>query len=205
MTTFKRLSWIMEAPLAYRLWQAPFAKAKFKPILKHNEMAQIRRVLDVGCGPGTNAPWFEKQDYLGIDINPNYVAQARRRHQREFIVADVREYQAPPDQQSDFILLNSLMHHIDTPNVERILEQLSHQLTDDGHIHILDLVLPEEPSIARWLARSDRGDYPRALDEWKRLFTRRYDTVIFEPYSLGKAGVALWNMVYFKGRTKLRA
>lgn len=192
----------MESPLAYRLWQAPFARAKFKPVLKYNDMAKVRRVLDVGCGPGTNAPWFENQDYLGVDINEDYVAEARRRHGREFMVADVREYEAPSDQHFDFILLNSLMHHIDSPNVDRMLEQLRLQLTEDGHIHILDLVLPQNPSIARWLARSDRGDFPRPLDEWERLFTRHFDTVVLEPYALGKAGITLWNMVYFKGRAK---
>ena len=43
-------------------------------------------VLDVGCGPGTNAPHFAHADYLGVDINPSYVATAARRyvHRHEY-------------------------------------------------------------------------------------------------------------------------
>jgi hypothetical protein len=75
-------------------------------------------------------------------------------------------------------------------------------LTDDGHVHILDLVLPIRPSVSRLLARADRGDYPRPLEQWRELFTAVFDPVVFEPYPLGAAGVTLWNMVYFKGRAR---
>ena len=77
MIVLKRLSSVMSHPTAYRLWQAPCAKAKFAPVVHHNDLTNIRRVLDVGCGPGTNARWFNHTDYLGIDINRNYVEWAR--------------------------------------------------------------------------------------------------------------------------------
>jgi hypothetical protein len=49
------LDLIMRQPLVYRLRMAPFAGKKFAPIAAHNDMKRIRRVLDVGCGPGTDA------------------------------------------------------------------------------------------------------------------------------------------------------
>ena len=73
MGALKKLSGIMANPTAYRLWQMPFAEMKFQPILEHNDMTQVRRVLDVGCGPGTNSLFFEDNDYLGLDINPDYI------------------------------------------------------------------------------------------------------------------------------------
>jgi trans-aconitate methyltransferase len=63
----------MENTLAYRLWQAPFRAEKFAPILAHNDMTRIRRVLDVGCGPGTNTQYFAHGDYIGIDMNAKYI------------------------------------------------------------------------------------------------------------------------------------
>ena len=201
-TTLKRFSGVMEMPLLYRLWQAPFVRSKFEPVLRHNDMSRVRRVLDVGCGPGTNTPLFPDVDYLGLDINEKYVETARRRFNREFTTADVCTYVAPPDNRFDFILLNSLLHHIDTDSVYRILRQLSGQLTEDGHIHILDLVMPDRPSIARFLARSDRGDFPRPLQEWRQIFTDVFEEVVFEPYSVGAMKTPLWNMVYFKGKAK---
>jgi SAM-dependent methyltransferase len=193
---------IMENTQAYRLWQAPFAEQKFAPILAHNDMSQVRRVLDVGCGPGTNTHHFVGAGYLGIDSNPGCIEYARRRHKRNFLLADVTQYKAAPGERFDFILLNSFLHHIDTPVAHRLLAHLRTLLTDDGHVHIVDLVLPERASIARFLARLDRGEFPRPLREWLELVTGVFDQVVFEPYRLTALGATLWNMVYFKGRAK---
>jgi SAM-dependent methyltransferase len=202
MVSLKRLSGLMEHPTAYRLWQSPFVRAKFAPVMRHNDMSQVRRVLDVGCGPGTNAALFANADYVGLDINESYIRTARRRFRREFVAADACTYQAAPDARFDFILLNSLLHHIDTPNVAKILRQLGRQLTDHGHVHVLELVMPAKKGLPRLLARSDRGDYPRPLDEWQSLFTDAFEPVVFEPYAVGRLGITFFEMVYFKGRAK---
>ncbi|HEX5973392.1 MAG TPA: class I SAM-dependent methyltransferase [Gemmatimonadaceae bacterium] len=193
---------VMENTLAYRAWQAPFAEQKLAPLFAHNDMSRVRRVLDVGCGPGTNTQHFANADYLGIDFNPAYIESARRRHGREFVVADVTKYEVSREERFDLILANSLFHHIDTANTARILAHLATLLSDDGHVHVLDLVLPPQPSVSRFLARADRGEHPRPLEEWRTLFTDAFEPVVFEPYPLGMGGVTLWNMVYFKGRAR---
>lgn len=198
----KRYARLMEHPLVYRVWMAPFAEKKLAPFLAHNDLSRARRVLDVGCGPGTNTPHFAAADYLGIDINPAYIESARQRHGREFIVADVTRYEVATDQSFDLIFANSLFHHIDTANTQRILAHLANLLAEDGHVHIIDLVLPKRPSIPRFLARADRGEYPRPLEEWREIFTQAFEPVVFEPYSVGAAGVALWDFVYFQGRAR---
>ena len=193
---------LMENTLAYRVWQAPFQERKLAPLYAHNDVARARRVLDVGCGPGTNTAHFAHADYLGIDFNPSYIADARARHGREFVVADVTKYEVAADQRFDLILANSLFHHIDTASTRRILAHLATLLSDDGYVHVFDLVLPNGPSISRLLARADRGEYPRPLEEWREIFTAAFEPVVFEPYPLGTAGMTLWNMIYFKGRAR---
>ena len=195
-------SHLMERVTAYRLWQAPFAEKKLEPVRRHNDLSAVRRVLDVGCGPGTNSRHFSGTDYLGLDINPDYIAYARRRYRGRFEVADVTRYVAPPGAGFDCILVNSLLHHVDTPGTRRILSHLATLLTDDGHVHILDLIMPRQFGPARTLARWDRGDYPRPLEEWRALFAEAFEPVLFEPYPLGAFGITLWSMVYFKGKRK---
>jgi len=195
---------IMENTYAYRLWQAPFAEQKFAPILAHNDLRQVRRVLDVGCGPGTNTGHFMRTDYLGIDHNLRYLEQAQQRYGRDFLVADITRWPLAPTARFDFILINSFLHHIDTLGARGILSQLRTLLTDDGHIHIIDLVLPERSSLARFLARQDRGDFPRPLRDWQEIFNEIFETVVFEPFQLTGLGAILWEQVYFKGRAKKR-
>ena len=198
----KHATRIMEITHAYRLWQAPFAEKKFAPILAHNDLCQARRVLDVGCGPGTNTSHFSQTYYLGIDHNLRYLQHARQRHGRDFLVADITRLVLAPEARFDFILINSFLHHVDTPSARGLLSQLGALLTEDGHVHILDLVLPAQPSFARLLARLDRGEFPRPLGEWERIFNEALETEVFEPYALTGCGATLWEMVYFKGRRK---
>ena len=135
----------LEHPLVYRAWQAPFEAAKLRPVFRHNDLSRVSRVLDVGCGPGTNAREFRHAEYLGVDINPRYVAEARRRYGREFVVGDVTAWRPPTGARFDFILVNSLLHHLDDANVRRTLATLRDGLSEGGHLHLLELVLPAEP------------------------------------------------------------
>jgi SAM-dependent methyltransferase len=193
---------LLEQSIVYRLWQAPFADQKFAPILTHNELSRVRRVLDVGCGPGTNAKYFAHTQYLGVDINEKYIQDARRLYQREFVAADVRTYRPAPDARFDFVLVNSFLHHLATDEVRSILSHLNTLLTEDGHVHILELVMPSDPSISRLLARWDRGKFARPEKEWKDMFSEIFEEVLFEPYGLTGVGLTLWNMVYFKGKMR---
>lgn len=191
---------LFELPFVYRAWQAPFVESKLRLVLRNNDLSSASRVLDVGCGPGTNAPHFRNTDYLGLDINPSYVDSARRRHGMRFEVADVTRYRVT-DGTFDFILVNSFFHHVADDDCDRILAHLATLLTEGGRINVIDLVLPPRASPSRLLALMDRGDYARPLEAWHTLFTRHFREEVFQQFDVGKLvpGVALWKMVYFKG------
>lgn len=195
---------LLERTSVYRAWMAPQTERKFAPIRAHTDLGAVRRVLDVGCGPGTNRSQFGDADYLGLDINERYIEHARRRYGGNFRAVDVTRYAVPDAERYDFILVNSFLHHLPTPEVERILSHLSTMLSDDGHVHILELVLPAGRSVARTLTNLDRGDYARPLEGWGGLFGRWFEIAVFEPYPVGAAGVTMWNMIYCKGARRSR-
>jgi hypothetical protein len=114
----------------------------------------------------------------------------------------VCSYKPPPGIRYDFILVNSFFHHIDDENSFRILAKLKNLLSDDGHVHILDLVMPKSLSVARLLARLDRGNFARSLEKWQSLLSVNFELVIIEPYPLTAFGITLWNMFYFKGKAR---
>lgn len=197
-----RLADLMENTAAYRLWQLPWARKKFAPITANNNLATIRRVLDVGCGPGTNSGFLAHADYLGMDINPEYVDHARRKFRLRYLVADATTHQFAPEERFDFILLNSLLHHIDDGGVRALLGNLARQLAPGGQIHVIDLVLPEERSLARTLALADRGRHARSLERWREMFTEHFRETLWLPYGVGSFGLRLWNLIYFRGEAR---
>lgn len=86
---------LLEHPAVYAAWQAPFVARKFAPVERQIRDQPIRRVLDVGCGPGTNTARFEHADYIGIDINERYLTIARSKYHGRFIQADLAHATSP--------------------------------------------------------------------------------------------------------------
>jgi len=190
---------LLEHPAVYSAWQAPFAAQKFAPVERWLRQHRVHRVLDVGCGAGTNAGHFRDADYIGIDMNERYLQAARTRFRGQFVQADLTNSDLSSLGTFDMILANSFLHHVTDMDVERILAQLRRLLSPDGTVHILDLVLPEHTSLAWLMARLDRGGYARPIERWRTLFCAAFDPVSFEPYTFGGP---LWSMVYFQGRSK---
>jgi SAM-dependent methyltransferase len=194
---------LLELPQVYLAWQRPFVASKLEPMLRHNELRSVRRVLDVGCGPGTNSSVFAGVDYLGVDLNPSYIKYAQERYGPRFAVADVRTDTIPGTGTYDFVLVNSLLHHLDDESVDSLLRTLGRFLTDDGHVHVIELELPAHRGVPRTLARMDRGPHARSLSSWRNLLTRHFDEVVLEPFPVPARGPALWRMLYFKGRPRV--
>jgi SAM-dependent methyltransferase len=201
MTMAAIRDWLMEQPWVYAAWQAPFAAAKFAPIERGLREQTIRRVLDVGCGPGTNAKRFSGSEYVGVDINRRYLAMGRGRHPHgRFVEADLTTADLSSLGTFDTILVNSFLHHIPDAEVQRVLAQLAHLLSVDGRVHILEVVLPERRSVARLMARLDRGRHARTFSHWSLLLGAAFEPHVTEPV---RVGGRLWFMVYFQGGKRI--
>lgn len=165
---------------------------------------RARSVLDVGCGPGTNAVAFQSAErYVGVDLNPAYIEYATERYSGEFRVVDVRKGLGS-DEKFDLVLMNSLMHHLDDEGATSLLRSVGSVLAPDGEIHVLDLVR-SEGGLTRMMARADRGDHPRSPEEWESLvepwMTMRASSI----YDLGFGPIAIWRMIYMVLRPSVRS
>ena len=189
----------MEQPWVYRLWQAPFAEEKFSPVEKYLARRPVRRVLDVGCGPGTNAARFRHAEYVGIDINEKYLEMGRSRHAGQFVQADLSTADLSHLGSFDTILVNSFLHHLPDGAVDDVLAGAARLLEPGGRVHILELVRPDTMNLARLMARLDRGRYARSLEAWQTRFERHFEPIVTEPYMLGRW---LWAMIYFRGKRR---
>jgi len=193
----------MSHPWVYALGQAPFAQRKIAPFLQHANLERVHSVLDLGCGPGTNAGLFSSAEYVGVDMNGAYIDFARRHYRGEFVTADALSYAPNDGRRFDLILLNSFLHHVDDETVRRLFAHVETLLAADGFVDLIDMVLPEKRCLARTIALLDRGDYPRPLEQWRQLFSERFEVVRCHPYSLGMIGLTLWQAVHLKGKRRI--
>lgn len=189
----------LDHPLVYRLWQGPFAAQKLVPLQRRLGPGPYGRVLDVACGPGTNTATFGGAGYLGIDLNPRYIARARRAFGAMFEVADATTFRGAAGTRYDLILINSFLHHLDDTGVRAVLDHLRTLLAPGGTVQILELVRPPRGTLPRLAAALDRGRYARTLAAWSALIGGSLRVTHSEPFALGAPGLDLWAMFYLEG------
>lgn len=196
------LHYLLERPLIYRAWQAPFAAQKLRPIGDLAALRQAGRVLDMACGPGNHAQLFDPASYTGVDTNPDYIASAKLRHAGRFEVGDACSYGPPDGQPFDLVFANSFLHHLDDAQAEQALANLARLCKPTGRILLMDLVLPKKASLARALAKADRGDHARTYEHWEVLLSTHFEVTRCQPYALGLGPLPLWHMIFFEGTPK---
>ncbi|HWA40355.1 MAG TPA: class I SAM-dependent methyltransferase [Gemmatimonadales bacterium] len=190
---------LLDHPVAYRIWQGPFAAQKLVPLQRRLGHGPYGRVLDVACGPGINTATFKGPGYKGIDLNPHYIARATRTHGPLFEVADATKFRGAPGTQYDIVLINSFLHHLDDAQVTTVLDHVRTLLAPGGTVQIMELVRPPTGLFTRMFAALDRGKFARPVEAWRELIGRSLRITHLEPYALGAPGLDLWAMLYVEG------
>lgn len=136
-------------------------------------------VLDVGCGPADILRYLPAVDYVGLDLNPQYLAEARSRHpQASFFEMDIRAL--PPEwlQRFDRILAQGVLHHFGDDDAVALLKRIGSLLAPGGRLITVDPAFARDQSvIARVMAVLDRGRHVRTVEEYERLARRVFDRV----------------------------
>jgi SAM-dependent methyltransferase len=138
------------------------------------------RILDIGCGTGAILDHLPADvDYVGYDLNPRYVEEARRRHagRGRFFCARVEE--APEELGGfDLVLAVAILHHLDDPEAGRLMASAHRHLRPGGFLVTLDPVChPGQSPIARLLVVLDRGRRVRTPEEYRSLAAARFASV----------------------------
>lgn len=195
MVALKRLAELLvDNPVPYALWQYPFVGQKVAPFVTKTVVKPGSRVLDVGCGPGTNVPLFKGCQYVGLDVNPRYILHSQKRYPGDFICADAIAFDYEPLGQFDLIFLNSMMHHLPDDGCHTLLTKLRDRIAPDGTMVVLDLVLDRKSPIAYALARADRGAFPRPETHWRAILKETVGPTSFQRYDVGIGPLPLWRM-----------
>ncbi len=139
--------------------------------------------LDVGCGTGFLRDHLQQADYLGVDLNPKYIAAAKRKRGDCFQVGNALELDAI-GRKFDRVVCVGLLHHLDGGQVRRALSQCCARLKAGGELFIIDALMPEGKNpVGRALRESDNGAHVRLLGGWKELFATELEIRKLRPVS----------------------
>ena len=130
------------------------------------------RVLDLGCGPGQFAGLFRDEDYLGIDISPEYIDRARKLHPtKRFQLMNATEI-GSLNERFDRAMVMGVFHHMPDADVTDSLRSLRNTLNPGGFCFVAEAIWPTNRfDFAGWLLRRlDRGAHVRTVARWLELF-----------------------------------
>ncbi len=172
---------ILALPVAYRLFgrlvgggaRATFVRDYLRP-------QPGDRVLDLGCGPGDLLAALPPCEYVGVDLDPNYVAAAQARYgDRGTFRCEPAEAVVEVEPASfDLVVMTGLLHHLDDDQAAAVLAVARKALRPGGRLVTLDgCFVPGQSRLARWMLRRDRGKFVRDQRAYLRLAEAAFPAV----------------------------
>lgn len=155
-------------------------RARFICVRDYMRPAAGQRVLDVGCGPGYVIEYFPKCEYVGFDIDQDYVRYANQKygHKGTFYCQELDDDAAKHLMPFDLIIMNGLLHHLKDDQVTKLLRLTKAILKPRGKIVTLDGCYTETQSnIAKKLLDYDRGKFVRKEKDYVRLVSAIFPSV----------------------------
>ena len=171
---------------AYKLFQAAVGSGRSKDWISSRfwNIAAGQKILDIGCGPGNAVRHFPAGvKYVGFDISEAYIAHARSKFpgdpDKTFLVGTAEgfiERLPEPMQDSDLVIINGLLHHLEDNEALTALTLARKALAPGGRLVCVEpSFLVHQAPISRWLLKRDRGRNVRSEPEWKALFAQAFD------------------------------
>lgn len=181
-TQFTQLVWgsreFFEEVERFRYETQPF----MKKIVGFDQFAG-KRLLEVGCGLGTDLLQFAKRGVLvtGVDLTPHSIELVKKRFELEGIAVDARVSDAEnlPFENNSFDVVYSfgVLHH--TPNTQKAIDEIHRVLRPGGKIIIM---LYHKNSLHVWLGvplfslwksfqkKASTLARPRLIEDWVRVY-----------------------------------
>lgn len=165
---------VLNHPAVYQLFQNLVGATKLRRVLTREFIRPEAgmRVLDIGCGPADILQLFPPLDYLGFDLNPDYIETARRRFgdRGRFYAERFDENTKVAEEGFDRVLAVGFLHHLDDEPARHFFGLARKVLKPGGQVLTIDPALEDGQSwFARALIKRDRGQNVRPLAGYRAL------------------------------------
>jgi SAM-dependent methyltransferase len=173
----------LKVPFLYNLLQEAVGgnAARRKLIRSHVRAKPGNKLIDIGCGPAQVLPWLPAVEYLGFDVNPSYIAAAKRKHGNKgtFVVGDTKSlWDDSRFRDADLVIGLGILHHLDDEAAEHCLRFAHRSLKLHGRFICLDgCWIANQGFLSKYIMTQDRGQNVRTEEAYRQLATRVFETV----------------------------
>jgi SAM-dependent methyltransferase len=176
------LRWL-KVPFLYNLFQGVVGgNALRRRIIQNHARARPGdKVIDIGCGPAQALQSLPNVEYLGLDINPDYIAFARRtyRDKGSFVVGDTRSLRGDLRfKDADIVIAVSVLHHLDDEEAADCIGFAHDALKRGGRLICHDACwIPNQGALSRYIMSTDRGRNIRTEQQYRQLAAKVFRSV----------------------------
>jgi len=175
---------ILSVPAMYHLFSAIIGghRSRTECVARYIRPKKSDRVLDCGCGPADLLEYLPDVEYLGIDIDADYIAAARNRFgdRATFRLGPLDATTMTEAAHHDLVLAWGVLHHLDDGQVVEFMNLARRTLKPSGRLVTLDPCYAEGQSrLARYIVSGDRGEYVRSVEDLRGLVTQTFPSATF--------------------------
>ena len=176
------LRWL-KVPCLFNVFQAVVARNALRRriIQSHIRAKPGDKVIDIGCGPARVLQSLPDVEYFGLDINPDYIAFARRTYggKGTFIVGDTRSLRGDSRfKDADIVIAVSVLHHLDDEEAADCIRFAYDALKKGGRLICYDACwIPNQGAVSKWIMSHDRGRNIRTEQQCRQLAAKVFSNV----------------------------
>jgi SAM-dependent methyltransferase len=176
------LRWL-NVPFVYNAFSAAVgANALRRKLIQNHVRAKPGdKVIDIGCASALALQWLPEVQYIGLDINPDYIAFAGRTYGTKgtFVVGDARSLRADSRFQSaDIVMALGVLHHLNDQEAADCIQFAYDALRENGRFVCHEPCwIPNQGAISKFIMSTDRGRDIRTEQQYRQLSAKVFNKV----------------------------
>ena len=135
------------------------------------------KVLDFGCGIGSNSKLFHHNDYIGVEVDESRVLSSRLKYPKNKF--EQIPYISTPsdkipfeDNSFDLVFISLCLHHIDSDTCKLLFKEFSRMLKHNGEIIGIEPCIISKKYFSNvFMNIIDAGDYILPINEYKQIYS----------------------------------
>lgn len=175
-----------------------YNKTKLKTLLSDFDFTD-KKVLDFGCGIGSNCTMFSPEKYIGVDHDEKRIKYANYLYNEyNFNTLNDPNFHFL-DNSIDYVFIMAVLHHISNCDLVLYLKEFNRILKHEGEILIIEPCLLNRSCLSNsYMQTFDKGKYIRTQDEYINLFHNNgFTSNIREKFKK-----CFYNEIFFTATTK---